>query len=65
MNRTELGEKISYMLDEIKWLQDIEPNCHRCMHCAPEAKTCAKFGAIPEDFMQQGCGEWELDLIPF
>ena len=65
MNRTELGEKIRYMLDELKWLQDIEPNCHRCLHCTVAESKCAKFGEIPPDFMAHGCDNWEYDLVPF
>ncbi len=53
------------MLDELKWLQDIEPNCHRCIHCTVAESKCAKFGEIPADFMAVGCDKWELDLIPF
>jgi len=65
MNRTELKEQIRHTDSHLKYLISIKTNCNHCVKFIENARVCEKFGKVPDEFILQGCGEWEYNDIPF
>jgi dephospho-CoA kinase len=65
MTRLELADKTLNCRRELQWLENIETNCVTCEYKETGSDMCKKFGAIPADFIQQGCAEWSFDDVPF
>lgn len=65
MTRTELDDKISYCKRELKYLEQIKPNCFTCEKRSQVSNICAIHGPIPDEFLKEGCDSWVFDDVPF
>lgn len=64
MNRQQLEDTRLRIAREATFFADVVPNCTRCAQFNSASKSCAKFGQVPEEFINVGCDEWELDDCP-
>ena len=65
MNRTELQDRLNYCKRELDMLENVTPNCMRCLMKDATAPVCQKYGPIPAEFLVIGCDAWEFDDVPF
>ena len=63
MSRTELEDMILDTKKTLEFYERIKTDCTTCVTF--NKGVCAKFGQIPEDFIQQGCSDWQFDDVPF
>lgn len=65
MNRNEHQDRIDYCKRELEWLLATPTNCTTCTQFVSDPKVCKRFGPVPDEFINQGCNEWEFDDVPF
>ena len=65
MNRLQLEDVILDTKKALKFYEAIATNCTTCV--SHNGGRCEKFHShhIPADFIQQGCGDWDFNDVPF
>lgn len=65
MNRNELTDMILNHKNALAQFEAVSTGCRDCAWVEKDTPVCRKHGPIPDDFIEQGCDEWDWDDVPF